>query len=114
MTEQVVTQAIGRLRGEIRRYLRKELSVEGLAQTFRGAGLEMPLTAPGSYPFRIPYPAAVVSPPLEEAIDALPRLYAVAPAERAAEQLILRGDDVECLPGILTELTGFGLLRDFH
>ena len=101
-------QAIGRLRQEIRRYLCKEVGSDVLASAIQGMGLDITLAGQG-YTFRVTCPAAM-TPVQEESIAGLPKLYAVEPPERRPDGLIITGHDVECLPGILTELASVGLV----
>lgn len=103
------TQAIGRLRTQIRRYLCRQAAPEALAELFRELRLAIELT-PHGYTFRVPLPPAPLTPAQEESVAGLPALYAVEPPQRTPEAIVLTGSDVECLPGILTELTGVGLL----
>lgn len=102
------TQAIGRLRGEIRRYLCKQIPVEALQAVMTDLGLAITLTPP-QYTFRVPCPPAL-TPAQEESCAGLPKLYAVDPPQRTPEALVITGADVECLPGILTELASVGLV----
>lgn len=102
------TQAIARLRREIRRYLCKEMPAAGLQTVLTELGLDIRLTPP-QYVFRVPCPAAL-TPAQEESCAGLPKLYAVDPPERTPEALVITGGDVECLPGILTELASVGLV----
>ena len=102
------TQAIGRLRGEIRRYLCKEIPAAALQAVLTELGLDITLTPP-QYLFRVPCPATL-TPAQEESCAGLPKLYAVDPPQRTPAALVITGGDVECLPGILTELAGVGLL----
>jgi len=104
------TQAITRLRKEIRRYLCKEVPAEGLQTVLAELGLDIVYTPP-QYVFRVPCPAAL-TPAQEESCAGLPKLYAVDPPQRTPAALVITGGDVECLPGILTELASVGLL--FH
>lgn len=108
MTDPRGTQAIGRLRQEIRRYLCKEVPAQGLQAVLVEVGLDITLTPP-HYVFRVPCPAAF-TPAQEESIAGLPTLYAVDPPQRTPDTLVITGGDVECLPGILTELAGVGLV----
>lgn len=103
------THAIGRLRGEIRRFLCRQIPQETLAALLRELGLPIELT-PTGYVCRVGLPPAPLTPAQEESLEGLPRLYAVEPPQRTAEAVVIMGSDVECLPGILTELTGVGLL----
>ena len=101
------TQAIGRLRVEIRRYLCKETTAVALQVVMTEMGLAITLTPP-HYIFRVPIPATP-TPAQEESFAGLPKLYAVDPPQREPDRLIITGGDVECLPGILTELASVGL-----
>lgn len=101
-------QAIGRLRQEIRRFLCKEITAGGLQAVMTELGLAITLTPP-QYVFRVPIPASP-TPAQEESFAGLPKLYAVDPPIRESATLVITGDDVECLPGILTELASVGLV----
>ena len=107
MTDPRGTQAIGRLRQEIRRYLCKETTAETLQAFLSVLGLDITLTPP-QYIFRVPCPAPLTT-AQEESCAGLPTLYAVDPPQREPAALVITGGDVECLPGILTELAGVGL-----
>ncbi len=108
-------EVIGQLRGEIRKFVCRQMTAEHLGQLFQGAGLDIQLT-PQGYQFRVPMPgpAGAATPPLtptqEESVAGLPKLYAVDPPQRTAEAILITGADVECLPGILTELSSVGLM----
>lgn len=110
MTTETPQQAIGRLRGEIRRYLCNEVPLQVLEATLRGVGLNIELT-PDGYRFRVPC-SKTLNPAQEESVMALPKLYAVDPPQRLPDAILVAGCDVECLPGILTELSSVGLI--FH
>lgn len=99
-------QAIGRLRKEIRQYLCKEIPAAALQAALTELGLDIALTPP-QYVFRVPCPPAL-TPAQEESVAGLPKLYAVDPPQRAPDTLVITGGDVECLPGILTELASVG------
>lgn len=102
------TQAIGRLRAEIRRYLCKEIPAGALQAVMTELGLAITLTPP-QYVFRVACPP-VLTPAQEESCAGLPKLYAVDPPQREPAALVITGSDVECLPGILTELSSVGLV----
>ncbi|MBI4314111.1 MAG: hypothetical protein HY594_04770 [Candidatus Omnitrophica bacterium] len=101
----VATQAIGRLRGEIRKFLCKEIPLEVLQQKFRESGLDITLAPEGSYAFVVRCPAAQRTPFILEVFSGLPKLYAVDPPTEKQGSYLIVGHDVECLSGILTELT---------
>lgn len=108
------TQAIGRLRADIRKFLCREIPQDVLQERFRHAGLDIALVGEGSYTFTVPCPVAQRTPVLVEIFSSLPKLYAVDPPTSSDEAYVITGHDVECLAGILTELTGAGLLADFR
>ncbi len=109
-----ITQAIGRVRGQIRRFLCKEITDRDLEGLLRAAGLEITLRASGAeYTFCVPSGAAL-TPVQEQVLAEMPKLHAVDPPKQTPEALLITGFDVECLPAMLTELTGAGWLADFR
>lgn len=110
MTEEAVTQRIGELRTQIRRYLVKELAAEALNQFLRALGLDIALKAEGSYEFRVPLPQGDLTEPQRQTIEEMPKLHAVDPPETVGRLLVIKGYDVECLPAMLTELTQVRLI----
>lgn len=102
-------QAIGRLRGEIRRYLCKEVPLERLNLLLRDLGLDITLHPGGEYAWRLPAPAGGVTPAQDQALTEMPKAHAVDPPQRLPDAILIRGFDVECLPAMILELHGAGL-----
>ncbi len=109
-----ITQAIGRVRGQIRRFLCKEITDRDLEGLLCADGLEITLRAGGAeYTFRVPS-ATSLTPGQAQVLAEMPKLHAVDPPQQTPDALLITGFDVECLPAMLTELTGAGWLADFH
>lgn len=97
----------------IRRYLCKEIDHTVLGQAVRDFRLDIDLRADGHYELRVAAPAGALTPAQEQVVAEMPSHHAVDPPERTASGLLIKGFDVECLPAMVTELTGAGLLTDF-
>lgn len=105
MVDQQVTQAIGRLRGEIRRYLCKETGYDTLSRFLRDLGLDIDLRPSGEYTLRLSAPNGTLTPAQDQVLAEMPKVHAVDPPQRTAGAILITGFDVECLPAMMVELT---------
>lgn len=104
------TQAIGRVRAEIRQYLCKQRTLKEISNTLQSLGLEISLAAEGVYTFRLPAPGPALTQAQQAVVEEMPSLHAVDPPACTPAGITIHGYDLECLPAMLTELTGCGLL----